>query len=137
MYPSRCGTRFANWSWVNSRSNELTDDELLKSEGYIECSGDFRTYVPAARGLLFPEVRLTVKGRDFQIPGIIDRGTQDFFEGFVFAYRARNMGNGVVAGRETLEEWLDEGDEAHLSAVVDPHTGGELEAWQHDLDIFF
>mgnify|MGYP003387824507 CR=1 FL=1 len=43
------------------------------------------------------------------------------------AYRVRETGNSVVANRETLEEWLDAGNEAYLMLLVDPRTGKSFE----------
>jgi len=111
------------------------DYVLLKTEGYIDCREEFCTYVPVARGLFLPDVRLTTKGQDFDVINIVDRYTEDLFDGLIFAYRARNMGMGLVAGRETLEEWVEKGDQANLSALVHPFNGETLSDWSSDHNI--
>jgi hypothetical protein len=102
---------------------------LLKSHGYAEVYRDFATYVPAARGLSFPDPQLTEKARGYNVIGTTGRAAEELIEGLVLAYRARNTGQGIVADRATLEDWLDKGDEGALSCVVDPTTGGQLDAW--------
>jgi len=105
---------------------------LLLSHGYVEAYREFATYVPVARGLCFPDPQLTEKARDYDILRTEDRQSEAFIEGLVLAYRARTTGQGIVVGRATLEEWLDKGEERALSCVVDPLTGGRLDAWSAD-----
>lgn len=112
------------------------DYQLLLKRGYLECWNFFRTYVPAARGLEFPEVRMTRKGHTFKIKGINNNFTEKLFHDLILAYRVRNTGQGVVAGRETLEEWLEDGDETYLDALVDPDTGAKLEAFR-DISVYW
>jgi hypothetical protein len=109
---------------------------LLREHGYAEVHSKFATYVPAARGAYFPAPQLTEKARTYKIVSKPGRASEAFIEGLVLAYRARTTGQGIVAGRMTLEEWLDKGDECALSCVVDPDTGGGLEAWKEDLTLY-
>lgn len=102
------------------------DYKLLSKRGYVRYYGDFYTYIPAARGLDLPDVRLTQKGERFKGNGPLDYRNHWHFADFILAYRVRNTGKGLVAGRETLEEWIDEGNESCLNALVDPNTGGKL-----------
>ena len=104
----------------------------LQSHGYADVYREFVTYVPAVRGLCFPDPQLTEKARDYDVLKATDRQSEALIEGLVLAYRARTTGQGIVAGRATLEEWLDKGDERALSCVVDPSTGGRLDAWGAD-----
>jgi hypothetical protein len=108
----------------------------LREHGYAEVRSEFVTYVPAARGACFPTPQLTEKARGYETVSKPGRASETFIEGLVLAYRARTTGQGIVAGRTTLEEWLERGDEGTLSCVVDPHAGGELEAWKDDLTLY-
>ena len=108
----------------------------LREHGYAEVRSEFITYLPAARGACFPAPQLTEKARTYKIISKPGRASEAFIEGLVFAFRARTTGQGIVAGRTTLEEWLDKGDECALSCVVDPDTGGGLEAWKEDLTLY-
>jgi hypothetical protein len=110
------------------------DFVLLRSHGYAEVYRDFASYVPAARGLCFPDPQLTEKARSYRIIETTDREAEVLIEGLVLAYRAKNTGQGIVAGRAALEDWLDKGDEGALSCVVDPETGGRLDAWGPELE---
>ena len=113
------------------------DYQQLERKGLAESRNSFRTYVPVARGYEFPEVRLTAKGEKLRIQGVHDYGTEQLtYEPFL-AYRVRETGNGVVASREILEQWLDDGDEDCLNLLVDPQTGERLEdAVSNNLDFF-
>ena len=108
------------------------DFVLLKSHGYAEAYRDFTTYVPAARGLCFRDPQLTEKARSYSVIEMEGREAEALIEGLVLAYRARNTGQGIVAGRKTLEDWLDHGNEGALSCIVDPETGKRLDAWGPD-----
>lgn len=122
--------------FVNLDVIPLEDYQLLEKRGYIESRNSFRTYVPTARGLEFPDVRLTCKGQNFKVKGVYDQFTDDLFDSLILAYRARSTGHGVVAGRETLEEWLEEGDEMKLAMLVDPLTGDPLDAFDEENVLF-
>lgn len=104
----------------------------LKKKGLVEDRSSFCTYVPVARGQEFPDVRLTQKGQRLKVQGVRDYGTEQLtYEPFQ-AYRVRDTGNGVVANRETLEEWLDAGNEDYLMLLVDPSTGKSFEDMIND-----
>lgn len=99
----------------------------LKKKGLVEDRSSFCSYVPVVRGTEFPEARLTQKGEKLKVPGVRNYGTEQLtYEPFQ-AYRVRETGNGVVANRETLEEWLDAGNEDYLMLLVDPRTGKSFE----------
>ena len=108
------------------------DFVLLSANGYAEIYRAFASYVPAARGLFFPDPQLTEKARNYDVLGTTGRKSEELIEGLVLSYRARTTGQGIVAGRATLEEWLDKGDEGALSCVVDPSTGKRLDTWGQD-----
>lgn len=113
------------------------DYQKLERKGLVESRNSFRTYVPVARGYEFPEVRLTSKGEKLRVQGVHDYGTEELTYKPFLAYRVRETGNGIVASREVLEQWLDDGDEDCLMLLVDPKTGERLEdTVSNNLDFF-
>ena len=109
----------------------------LKKKGLVDNRSNFCSYVPVVRGKEFPDARLTQKGERLKVLGVRDYGTEQLTYEPFRAYRVRETGNGVVANRETLEEWLDTGNEDCLMLLVDPDSGNRLEDTVSDnLDFF-
>ncbi|MEP5757908.1 MAG: hypothetical protein ABJ327_01100 [Litoreibacter sp.] len=102
------------------------DFKLLEERGLVERYDFFQTYVPIARGMLFHNVRLTLKGRHFRVQ---EEQTYEMhqlcYESFS-GYCVRHTGQGVVANREAIEQWLDEGRTELLRLLVDPMSGQSL-----------
>lgn len=102
------------------------DFKLLEERGLVERYDFFQTYVPIARGMIFHNVRLTLKGRHFRVQ------VEQTYEMHQLCYEAfsgycvRHTGQGVVASREAIEHWLDEGRTELLCLLVDPITGQGL-----------
>lgn len=109
----------------------------LQNKGLIETYGYFDTYVPVVRGWSFPLVRLTRKGEKLKVQGVRDYCTEQLCYEPFHAYRVRETGNGIVAGKETLEEWLDAGNEDFLNLLVDPYSGVRLQSTLSENANFF
>ena len=103
------------------------DYKKLERKGLIDCRSSFRTYVAVARGYKFPDVRLTPKGERMSVQGRRNSAAKQLTVELFRAYRFRASGKGVVANREVLEQWLEDGDEECLSLLADPQSGDVLE----------
>lgn len=113
------------------------DYQVLEGKGLIECRHTFHTYVPAARGYEFPDVRLTLRGEKMKIRGAHNHESLKLTYLPFQAYRVRHTGHGIVASREVLEQWIDDGEEEFLELLADPKSGDPLElSVSENLDLF-
>lgn len=76
--------------------------------------------------MVFHNVPLTLKGRNSRVQEEQTYGMHRLCYESFSGYCVRHTGQGVVANREAIEQWLDEGRTEILRLLVDPMSGQSL-----------